>query len=350
MEVKATNMTVVQYCKAMDRGEILVNREYQRSEKVWPSRARSYLIESLLLGFPLPKFTHYLVTDVKTKETFYEVVDGQQRSGAISDFYEDRFRLSPGIETESARGRSYSELGEDDQASFLTATLSIDQLVGAERDEVREAFRRMNSYTIPLNAEEHRHAVFQGELKWFLHSFADRYNKSFVDMGLFTEKQIVRMADTKLLAEAGDALLNGIRTTNKTILDGLYRSRDKTFEEEDELSAQLTYALDMLVALEPIHRGNLMKHYIAYSLLLALIHVRYGVKQFEEIFASPQLAELDGAQAMKSLHAMSQALEDSDDPGDFEEFVAACASRTNVRDQRKKRFEWFCNALTSDLG
>ena len=89
-----TNMTVADYCLAMDRHEITVNKEYQRSDKVWPDSARSYLIESILLGYPLPKFYLNSITDVKHRKTSKEIVDGQQRSRAIHDFYNDQFKLS----------------------------------------------------------------------------------------------------------------------------------------------------------------------------------------------------------------------------------------------------------------
>ncbi len=43
MDIVPTNMTVADYCSAMDRGEIIVNRDYQRSDKVWPPIARATL-------------------------------------------------------------------------------------------------------------------------------------------------------------------------------------------------------------------------------------------------------------------------------------------------------------------
>lgn len=118
MKVNHTTMTISDYCQGMARREIVVNREYQRSDKVWPSIARSYLIESLILSFPLPKFTHYLVTDIISKKTQKEIVDGQQRSIAIRDFYEDKLQLSNSIETRSLRGKRYSELDEEHQESW----------------------------------------------------------------------------------------------------------------------------------------------------------------------------------------------------------------------------------------
>jgi hypothetical protein len=79
-----TNMTIAEYCASMDRKEVIVNKNYQRSDQVWPHAARSFLIESILLGFPIPKIYLHSKTDLKTRKTIKEIVDGQQRSRAIS--------------------------------------------------------------------------------------------------------------------------------------------------------------------------------------------------------------------------------------------------------------------------
>ena len=50
MNTVSTNMTIADYCAGMDRREIIVNPDYQRSDKVWPDSAKSYLIESATAG------------------------------------------------------------------------------------------------------------------------------------------------------------------------------------------------------------------------------------------------------------------------------------------------------------
>ena len=94
MKVHPTPMTVADYCLGMSRTEIVVNRNYQRSDKVWPSAAKSYLIETMLLGYPVPKLYLYQVLDLRSRKTYKEIVDGQQRSVAIFQFYNDEFRLN----------------------------------------------------------------------------------------------------------------------------------------------------------------------------------------------------------------------------------------------------------------
>src|SRR5262245_51394389 len=112
-------MTVADYCKAMEQREIVVNPEYQRSDKVWPDTAKSFLIETILLGFPIPKLSLHQKVDLKSRKTVKEIVDGQQRSRAILDFYQGALRLSRSLDTLSAVGRTYEELEEEQKASFL---------------------------------------------------------------------------------------------------------------------------------------------------------------------------------------------------------------------------------------
>jgi len=347
MDIVSTNMTVADYCAAMERGEIIVNKEYQRSDKVWPSIARAYLIETIILGYPIPKLSLYQKTDIKSKKTIKEIVDGQQRSMAIFEFWKGQSRLPRMLETEAIRDRTYSELAPDDQHRFLDFAISLDLFVAATREEVVEVFRRMNSYTVPLNAEEQRHATFQGTFKWFVNRVCKKFNQGLVDIGIFGEKQLVRMADTKLISEICDALMVGIRTTNKRILDRLYKDRDKAFPEEQEFQKRITDALDELRLWKDVHGTNIVKPYIVYSLLLAIIHVRKSVKSLEGIFKSPQIKKFDPKMVTENLLAISAALDDVDSNKDFEEFVKACTEKTNTKNQRTTRFVWLCRAITS---
>lgn len=94
MRVVPSNFTVADYCNGMKDRSILINREYQRSPKVWPPAARSYLIDTILSGYPVPKFSLYQKTELRTRKTVKEIVDGQQRSQAILDFFNEDLRLS----------------------------------------------------------------------------------------------------------------------------------------------------------------------------------------------------------------------------------------------------------------
>jgi hypothetical protein len=174
MEIVPTNYTVLDYCKELLSKQIQVNRDYQRSDTVWPEAARSFLIETIVLGYPVPKLSLFQKVDVRSKTAFKEIVDGQQRSGAVLAFDRDELRLTRGLETDGVAGRTYSELDEQYQSRFLNYRLALDLFVGATPETIREVFRRTNSYTVPLNPEEERHATYQGAFKWFIYKTVSR--------------------------------------------------------------------------------------------------------------------------------------------------------------------------------
>ena len=345
MRMMPTNYTVHDLLAAMERRELRVNREYQRSDSVWPDAARSYLIETILLEFPIPKFALHQVTDALTGQSHKELVDGQQRSAAIRAFREDRFQLSAAVENEALRGLRFSTLSVDQRTTFLNYQLNVDLFLGAEAAEIREVFRRMNSYTIPLNPEEQRHATFQGEFKWFLHRVALSLNDGWESMGIFTQKALVRMADTKLLAEIVHALLYGITTTNKRSLDKLYRDHEEGLDRQDEYEQYIKLAVGKVREWEELHGTALMKHFQVYSLVLAIIHARHQIPALAAIYEVSTGAKIDESRTVQRLTQLAQAVDDDVETGSRAGFVRASSRKTNVRAERETRFRYCCDAL-----
>ena len=66
----------------------MYKRQFQRHD-VWKQRQKSELIESILMGIPIPLM--YLFEDKNGKK---QVVDGRQRISAILDFLEGKFKLN----------------------------------------------------------------------------------------------------------------------------------------------------------------------------------------------------------------------------------------------------------------
>jgi hypothetical protein len=352
IEPKPTHLTVSDYCARMASKDITVNKDYQRSDRVWPDAARSFLIESILLGYPLPKFYHHSITNVKTKKTTAQIIDGQQRSMAIYEYANDKFALSAKLETEDLRGRKYSELDEAWQGKFLAYLLGIDLFLGVEEEEVRQIFRRMNSFTVPLNPEELRHAVYQGDFKWFIASKAHEHQEFITGFGILSRKAVVRMADLKLLTEIAHAFDAGIKTTNKVSLDNLYKKYDATFPLEEEYGEMLDFSFATMAELEALDESNLSKPYIIYSLAVALGHQVRLVPALEPDGEEEQSQDIDTASLNDNLVILSEALETDEDEiesSPFKTFIEACVERTNVKSQRETRAEWFLRALREDL-
>jgi hypothetical protein len=346
MTITPTTYTLADFCSANERAELIINNDYQRSDKVWPSPARSFLIETILLGYPMPKLYLYQVTDIRSRTTRKEIVDGQQRSRAIFDFYSGALRLTRTLETEQIRGKVYGELDEIQQGAFLNYALAADLFVGASPEEIREVFRRMNSYTVPLNPEEKRHATYQGSFKWFIYRIAREYEQAFLRMGVFSSKAIVRMQDAKLLTEVAHAALFGIRTTSAKSLDDLYRQKDHAFPEEEDLAQRLTETLGFLLGWEPLFNTALSKSYLLYSVMLAAMHCIRPIDTLATLHEGGRMADTNTIN--QSLSTLANALENREDDR-FSEFVSAGSEKTNVGAQRETRVAWFCRALNGEL-
>lgn len=151
-------MTLANLKYLIYRNKLWLNPEYQR-ESVWTLSQKQLFIDSLLLEIDIPKL-YFRAIDKDTYE--YEVVDGQQRLRAISDYFQDEFRMPPDaddVEGETVKDRSFSELHTDLQMQLRDVNLDVVVLSAAYTDDdIEETFLRLQNGT-PLNAPEKRRAI-----------------------------------------------------------------------------------------------------------------------------------------------------------------------------------------------
>jgi uncharacterized protein with ParB-like and HNH nuclease domain len=86
-----------------DKNALVLRPPFQRNP-VWTETQRSYLIDSILRGYPIPELYMQEAVDSKGREV-HTVVDGQQRIRACLEFVEGNFSL---IETESPEWQDLS--------------------------------------------------------------------------------------------------------------------------------------------------------------------------------------------------------------------------------------------------
>ncbi len=352
MKVNQVNMTISDYCAAMARNEIIVDRRYQRRPDVWPLAASSYLIETVLRGFPIPKLALHQVTDLRSRKTYKNIVDGQQRSMAFLAFLEDRLRLPTNLQLREARDCVYSDLPEVLQEIFMAYLLVFDQFEASTDENVREFFRRINAFTTPLSLEERRHAQYQGAMKWFINRTTNKWSSNLVSLGVVTQKRAIRMEDAKFIAELVHALLYGIETTSAAKLDKMYATYEaaEVIPDEDAIAEVFDTAFTLILELPGIEDTALAKSNVFYSLFLAAAAV---VAQWPTLAASDEFGGLlDGPTVGQSgrerLFALAAVLEDPeryDDVPALAPFVAASDKGTNVKERRETRVRFLAQAM-----
>lgn len=350
MRIDASTYSIAELNEMLQRKDLIINLEYQRGPRLWPIGPRSYFIDTILTGFPFPKLYFYEFLDLSGRKTKREIVDGQQRISAIMDFIHDKFSLTS-ISTEY-KGKTFSQLADDVQTTFLGYSVPVDVIRNAEKGEILEMFRRMNAYTLPLNNAEKRHSTFQGPFKWFINRMATEWTPFFLEFGVFTNRQVVRMADAELLAEMILACERGIVSTSSKDLSELYKKYDGDFPIEDQYRDRLKEFKDFIIdQLGDMRKSYLMKPYALHSLFCAAMHNKYGLPGVQgKLQLDPINRWTTNAEnARLGLQALARAHEDKDLEGEFRDYVWSCNGGTNREPRRVVRVRNLVLALRGDL-
>jgi hypothetical protein len=157
----------------VSRGDIIIPF-YQR-KYVWKIEQASRLVESFLMGLPVPQVFLYV-----NPEDQLEVIDGQQRIMSIHYFFEGYFGLEDSFgkrqvfklkglsERSEYNGRTFSELSARDQRRLRNSTLraiNVKQLKPSPTNEsVFHIFERLNTGGTQLKPQEIRNAVYRGRI------------------------------------------------------------------------------------------------------------------------------------------------------------------------------------------
>lgn len=156
-----------------DAGDIVVP-PFQR-KFVWTIKQSSLLIESLLMGLPVPQAFFYEGPDSRSL-----VIDGLQRIMSIVYFFggyfgeesyqgkKTVFRLTGLNEGSPYARKTFADLSEADQRKLKNKVLRVINIrqLGPKNDNTSayHIFERLNTGGTPLTAQEIRHCVFHGPL------------------------------------------------------------------------------------------------------------------------------------------------------------------------------------------
>lgn len=131
---------------------------------VWNNTLASRLVESILLNVPIPPC--YLS---QNEDFELEVIDGQQRLYSIYRFVENQFKLTNLEVLKDLNGLRFFELQPKIRRQFQTHTLRLVAVTKDSHPEIKfDVFQRLNTNTMPLNAQELRNCTYRGKLNELL--------------------------------------------------------------------------------------------------------------------------------------------------------------------------------------
>lgn len=163
IEIETPPFTVGYLIDRIEHNEINMNTDFQREGNLWSPEKQSRLIESILLGLPLPAFYFDTMNDQ------WDIIDGLQRCCSIENFCVKKKLRLIGLEFLGKKddkpflnGLGFSDLDRTLQRSIITRPITVNLVKKAHRKVRFILFKRLNTGGLELTAAEIRNAVYQG--------------------------------------------------------------------------------------------------------------------------------------------------------------------------------------------
>ncbi|OFO15256.1 hypothetical protein HMPREF3088_03755 [Corynebacterium sp. HMSC22B11] len=219
--------TVADFWGMHNRDELVLQPDYQR-KVVWPQEAKDSLMESILLGYPIPEIYLEYATDAMGNQTV-SVVDGQQRLSALIEYLSNEYSLDSLSDerTVEFHGKFFQDLPEETRTAFFQYTFPVRKLLNLKEESIREIFARVNRVNMTLTGQEIRNALLPGPFMEFLRDCASHSLNQTA--GLFSVTRQMRGGDIEFYADVFGSSIFGISNKKKGF-DERYDTLSADFE------------------------------------------------------------------------------------------------------------------------
>lgn len=254
-DVPAEARTVLELLEEMRAGRLNLNPDFQR-RSVWRPIMKSYLMDTVVRGLPIPLIILRHKLDVSKKRRTLEVADGQQRLRTLFSYIEpsvlddfdaenDEFTIRKAHnEDVEIAGKPFDQLPDDVQSEILAYRVSVVFLPTAMEDrDVLDLFARLNSTGLRLTPQELRNANYFGEFKATMYRIARENLERWQRWKLYSPQEIARMKDVELVSDLANMILYGLRPKTVKEIDDLYAEFDEDFPDSEQVERRLDYLL-----------------------------------------------------------------------------------------------------------
>ena len=174
--VFSRDWTVDTIVNQVAKGYIDLNPAFQR-RNAWSDEKRSKLIESLLVGIPVPEI---VLAEDKNKKRSYVVIDGKQRLLALAGYINPSLGVWNSAKLRSLttrrdlNGKQYVDLSDggeegEDQRSLQGADIRCTVISNySDNNVLYDIFYRLNTGSVPLSSQELRQVLIHGDFANYL--------------------------------------------------------------------------------------------------------------------------------------------------------------------------------------
>lgn len=338
-----------------NRKELDVKPYFQRGQ-VWPDKAKSYLIDTILRGLPIPTIYIRQILNIQTDKSTRQVVDGQQRLTTILSYINDGFKVLK-LHNETYGNMYFSELPDEIKEKFLKYKISVSQVITKDDKIILDMFARINSYSITLNNQEKLNAKYFGEFKQTMYNLGREFYSFWRYNNILTENQIARMNDIELVSDLVITMMEGISARNNTSISTHYKDYDTKFEHKDKIINQFRSVIETIkriygqTKVESSSSENIVLGLDEfegapkfYSLFVSIYDILYGLKG--STIKSPHGIRVSDYPKIKAeLDNISAIIQNRDK--EYLSFVEAFKRQTTNKNKRELRHKIITSKLLS---
>lgn len=330
---------------------LTLSPSFQR-RPVWPTTAKSLLIDTVARGIPMPIVFLRDQTNLKTYEPIREVVDGQQRLRTIISFIDPTLLRDYNPDRDSfvvmrqhnkdLAGLTFSELSPETQTQILNYDFSVHILPSDTEDrEVLQIFARMNSTGMKLNKQELRNAEFYGAFKRLAYDLAYEQLERWREWRIFSEDNIARMDEVQTTSDFIRLMVDGLQSMSQPALDSLYRRFEDYFPYEEEVTRRFQLVMERISdSVGNIVAATVFRRKSLFETLFALYYdLMFGIdSELEKRRSQPLPGEM-----ANFLRVASRIIQDDELPEDLSKVLRG---GTGNRESRFVRLEFLRDQLS----
>lgn len=335
------------------RNDLLeLSPDFQR-RAVWSPKAKSYLIDTIVRGRPIPKIL--ISQKLQGSRNVRTVIDGQQRLRAILEFVNGDFVISR-AHNRALAGKTYDAILEKQRTEFLKYELGVDVLFDTDYETLLDIFARINSYTVTLNKQEKLNAKYLGYFKQAAFKSGSKYVDYFLRASVLSKAKVARMAEAELAGDMLVALIGGVQT-NKTLEQFYKKYEDRAGPIEKAITRfdKIMSYIGTTYSPEDIHDTNWSRIHLFYTLFTAIGHCLFGLDALNHSLRCNLTEKKTGKMRVcldeisATYDRVADALDDPDTPKDYREFITLSRRGTTDTIARVKRAEFVCRKFKKYL-
>lgn len=268
--VYSRDWTVETIYSQIQSGNIDLNPKFQR-RNAWSDTRRSRLIESLIIGIPVPEI---VLAEEPNKKKSFIVIDGKQRLLSIAGFinptkidYWDRSILKNLTVREDLIGKTFEDISESEEfenekRAFLNADVRTTVITNYKSNDVLyDIFYRLNTGSVSLSTQELRQVLNKGPFADYLIEVTSKLQPIHNVLNLKDSDRRLRDAEIILRSLSFDFFGSEYKGNLKNFLDDSMSKITKQWEDYEgkvrEYYEKFNETINILVDLFPKNKiGN----------------------------------------------------------------------------------------------